>query len=347
MLSESFIEKKDTNIIKGVALIFMFIHHFFTFPDRLIEGISYNGLDLFAELFHDPFKICVSLFAFLTGYFYYFNKNKSFKYSFKKSTDLYINYVVILALMLIMDVILKCYRLSAKNVILELSLLDMPNMEFCWYVAFYIISILLLPLYAKIAKKSPVLAFSCGVVLPCLISVMINIVKTHFDVGSLDAVLDIIANLRWFPCIASGYLFASEKLFQKIDICRSGNRLLKTVVYLLFMIIPFFARIGNGSFDFVFAPMFIFGLVSLLKTFKTVKFLFPITVIGKYSLLMWFIHSVFFNVSKEYTQPILYYPHNPVLVLLWGIIICLSISFIVSFPINLIIKIKNNVLRLG
>lgn len=347
MISESFIEKKDTNIIKGVALIFMFVHHFFTFPERLIDGISYNGIDLFADLFHDPFKICVSIFAFLTGYFYYFNNNKTFKYSFKKSTDLYINYVIVLALMLIMDLILKCSALSAKSVILELTLLDMPHMEFCWYVAFYIIAIMLLPVYSKISQKSPIPAFLFGVILPCLICVVINTVKAYFNVGSFDAVLDIVAYIRWFPCVATGYLFASEKLFQKIDICNSCNRYIKTVIYLLFMIVPFFARTGNGSFDFVFAPTFIFGLIGLLKSFKNVKLLFPVALIGKYSLLMWFIHSIFFNVSKDFTQPILYYPHNPILVLLWGIVICLSISFIVSFPINFIIKIKNKLLRLA
>ena len=346
MISESFIEKEETNIIKGVALIFMFVHHFFTFPDRLTDGISYKGIDIFADLFHDPFKICVSLFAFLTGYFYYFNKNKTFKYSFKKSTDLYINYIIVLALMLIMDLILKCSALSAKSVILELSLLDMPHMEFCWYVAFYIIAIFLLPAYSRISQKNPVTAFLFGVVLPCLICVLTNTVKTYINVGSFDAVLDIIAYIRWFPCVAAGYLFASEKLFQKIDIRHSGNRFTKIVLYLLFMIVPFLARLGNGSFDFVFAPMFIFGLVSLLKSFKNVKVLFPIAIIGKYSLLMWFIHSIFFNVSKEYTQPILYYPHNPILVILWGILICLSISIVISFPINFIIKIKNKLLRL-
>ena len=69
-------------------------------------------------------------------------------------------------------------------------------------------------------------------------------------------------------------------------------------------------------------------------------------MIGKHSLLMWFIHSIFFNVSKEFTQPILYYPHNPVIVTIWGLIMCLLISILLSFPINYITKIKNKIFKL-
>ena len=107
-----------------------------------------------------------------------------------------------------------------------------------------------------------------------------------------------------------------------------------------------FARIANASFDFIYAPIMIYGLITTFDLIRFKKVLFPLSIIGKYSLLMWFIHSVFFNVSKEYTQPVLYYPHNPVLVLLWGLLLSLAVSFIVSYPINLINKIKNKLFKL-
>lgn len=34
---DSFIDRNTTNAIKGIALILMFIHHFFTFPDLWID----------------------------------------------------------------------------------------------------------------------------------------------------------------------------------------------------------------------------------------------------------------------------------------------------------------------
>ena len=53
------------------------------------------------------------------------------------------------------------------------------------------------------------------------------------------------------------------------------------------------------------------------------------------------LHGIFFNTCKEYTQWILYYPKNPILVLLWGLALCLFVSVIIMFPIDFIVKIKN------
>lgn len=68
-MKTSYLDRPISDAIKGIALIFMFIHHFFTFPEWYVSGISYPELSLFARLFCWPLKICVSVFAFLTGYF--------------------------------------------------------------------------------------------------------------------------------------------------------------------------------------------------------------------------------------------------------------------------------------
>jgi len=73
---ESYFDKHTTNIIKGIALIFMFIHHMFTFPDAYIDGISYPALEPYAKWLCTPFNMCVAIFAFLTGYCYFFCKEK-------------------------------------------------------------------------------------------------------------------------------------------------------------------------------------------------------------------------------------------------------------------------------
>lgn len=346
IVSKSFIDKQYTNAIKGFALVLMFIHHFFCFPDRLVTNIEYEHIDTFASIFHDPTNICVCIFAFLTGYFYYFNKNKTIRYSIKKSTDIYINYLFVFGLMLLLDYFLGCYKPTGKSLLLELLIIDKPNMEFCWYVLFYIMAIFILPFFARIAEKSSVFAFAIGLILPSLIVFVLNGIKNSFDIGSLDSIFDVIKYLGWFPSVASGYLFAKKELFQNLDLISGKNILTKVIISVLFIVVPMFARSANASFDFIYAPIMIYGLITIFDLIRFKKVLFPLSIIGKYSLLMWFIHSVFFNVSKEYTQPVLYYPHNPVLVLLWGLFLSLAISFIVSYPINLINKIKNKLFKL-
>lgn len=71
-LVQSFIERDETNIIKGIAIVFMFIHHFFTIPSLWISDI-YN-----LAPFSECFKICVPIFAFLTGYFYFLPVKKQY-----------------------------------------------------------------------------------------------------------------------------------------------------------------------------------------------------------------------------------------------------------------------------
>lgn len=85
--------------------------------------------------------------------------------------------------------------------------------------------------------------------------------------------------------------------FQKFNI------LFRLTVSLLLMVVPFLLRSQSNDYDFIFAPMFIFGLVSVVKEIKYTQILFPITLLGKYSLLIWFLHCAYANQLKYYTQP--------------------------------------------
>lgn len=76
-----FFKKEYTDLIKGIAIIMMFLHHFFTFPAWHSAVITYPVFDRYAEMLNEPMKMCVPIFAFLTGYFYWFTKKKNLKYS--------------------------------------------------------------------------------------------------------------------------------------------------------------------------------------------------------------------------------------------------------------------------
>ena len=64
-----YFDRNMTDLLKGVALIFMFVHHLFTFPSWYIDSISYPELEAFAHIFCMPFKICAgtSYFAISNG----------------------------------------------------------------------------------------------------------------------------------------------------------------------------------------------------------------------------------------------------------------------------------------
>ena len=96
--------REDTSIAKGIAIILMFTHHLFTFPDRIRSGSEY--LSLFSisgdniELIVGRFgKICVAMFLFLSGFGIYKqfikDKNNIYFILFNKIKKIYINYWII------------------------------------------------------------------------------------------------------------------------------------------------------------------------------------------------------------------------------------------------------------
>lgn len=344
-MKKSYIPRETTDILKGVALILMFVHHLFTFPRWYVDGISYPELSEFAVKMQTPTEICVGIFAFLTGYFYAFRK-PSFGYSLKKATDVWITYFVTYILMLIPAVALSVYNI--ENMRLESFGMNRYLMYFCWYVNFYIVSILLLPLYARLADKHFLWAYLAGIVLPV---VLVNVVDK--TVIPQQDYLEIVDSLEWFPLIAVGFIFARYEIFEKVFDAIFKNtvkyKVVRVLLYVSLLIFPFFANQILPQFEFIYvvnadilyAPLLIYGIVNLVNLIPFKKLFIPLQWIGKYSLLMWFIHCVFFNVLKPYTQWFLYLPKHPVLVVLWGLLICLIPAVILNFPLKYLLKGKN------
>ena len=150
-------------------MLFRSVHHFFTFPVFYIEGINYDYLEPFADFFRRPTKICVSIFAFLTGWSYFYNKNKTIKYSFIKITLLLINFWIICIPFLITAILLGVYKANSVNITLVLLGLNHEVMIFSWYVYFYVISMIMLPFIYKLLDKNIFIAFIPGCILPMIV----------------------------------------------------------------------------------------------------------------------------------------------------------------------------------
>ncbi len=337
----NYLARNTTDFVKGIALVFMFIHHFFTFPGYYIEGISYPCLSGFAEFFRAPFAICVPIFAFLTGYFYYFSKDKSLWYSLKKCTDVWITYIFIFFLMLIPLCFMNRYEFTLKGFALEFFVLDRPTMSFCWYVLFYMVAIFLLPIYAKLTQKSTIF--------PLFSFIIAQILLTHILLWVLPeqirGIVQIVDNLYMFPCVGVGYLFAKLGFFYDIvGLVRIKNTLLRGIVGLVIIVASMIVR-NYECPDYILAPLCIFGICELYSIVRKKTIFRPISIIGCNSLTMWFFHAVFFNAYKDLTQPILFFPRNPILVTIWGLVICLFLSYLVKFPIKFILNQKNKCIR--
>ena len=338
-MNNSYFSRETTSALKGIALILMFVHHFFTFPDWIVCGVDYPWIQEFTVQFCAPTDLCVSLFAFLSGYFYAFSAG-TLRYSLRKITDFLISYWLLCIPMVAVAALTGCYTLSKIGLVLEMLGLESTVMSFCWYVNFFCIIMLALPLLTWKDSQSPVMDALVLLIIP---TIVLNI---WWAKEERPLIQGIALNLRqWYPCVAVGYLFGKYGLFEKwfddfiLGKGKSGV-IRQKVLFVVLVWAAFRGRyyieglnFGSVTFrsgdhpvmlteDVLFAPMFLYGAANLLALIQNRLGFRVLEAIGKRSMLMWFYHCIFFNCCKQYTQIFLYYPRNPLLVLLNGLLLC-------------------------
>lgn len=72
-------DKKTIQMIKGIAILIMLAHHFIVF--------SFSELPHGVMVFGAACKICVAIYAVLSGYGYFFAREKTVRYALKKVGD--------------------------------------------------------------------------------------------------------------------------------------------------------------------------------------------------------------------------------------------------------------------
>lgn len=229
------------------------------------------------------------------------------------------------------------YKFSFKNIVFELVGNCPLNgiMVFCWYVYFYIITMLLLPMISRISGAGGFLKD----LLLCLWMFLFYYIKEYIQSG--------ITYTLWstFPVVFCGFACGKNNIFKYISdyLDKITPQVFCVVVYVLCAIVCFLGRWMIPAFcflqmDIIYIPLFIFSILQLIR--KSEYRFALLNILGKYCLGMWFIHCVFFNVSKTTWQPILYAPYYPIFVIIWGCIICFSVSYIMNillFPVTVIV----------
>lgn len=348
-----YLSREETAALKGFALVLMFAHHFFGFPSYYVGGIEYPVLFEYTPFIAAFTKICVSIFAFITGYTYTCSKKQDYRYSARKMSDIWTMYLLCFGILLIPALLTKTYLFSLKDFVLELFALKRLVMRFCWYVVFYYLVMLLLPIYARLAKKNIVWAL-----LLCFIPILVPAAYGWcFETEGI--VYETLNTLIWFPCIGVGFVFGQYELFEKIEQQLKRGVLKSKFVAIAIssagLVLPLFCRVIRDAvvikgvtilLDFIYAPIIVGAFVWLYREMKWIHFKKLMQSIGKQSLAMWFVHGVFFNCSEKYTQILLYFPKNPLLVLVWGLVSCYFVSVGITFVATKINRRKNEALKL-
>lgn len=330
--------KEHTEIIKGVAIILMLFHHLFGFPEWYTQGVSYIGIPLranTAEYIIGQFgHICVSLFAFITGYgmFFSYKSGSIIKKSFKKGVSFLICYWLILfGVAIPVNLALGKTDITLSLIVKNMFTYDHTLVSFAWYVRFYLAMLVTLPVFYRMLTKHAAVTIPVFLLLPAMANYLLGTVSSsNYFIGK--AVYYGMEYFLWITCALMGLCFARYGLFEKMGKLFSYLGKAELVVCAALMLVLIYLRAYKSdtigiifSFDSIYAPVFIFLTVKLIKVVPEIfrKFL---KLMGKHSMNIWFLHSLFFFRTSELMK-YAYAPRVSVLIVAWVIVICLVLSY--------------------
>ncbi len=306
--------KDDTWAVKGFAICIMLFHHLFLDADRF-KGYAINFAPFgktWVVCVAAMFKVCVSMFAFLTGYGLFLSYNKLMKNKhdglttdkwclsryIKTMSGFWFIYIVCFAVTMLIDrlPVIKYFKGNGlvKGTLYCLidffgmaSLLKTPDM--CgtwWYMAAATIFIMLVPVLCHVTKRTgwlPILVLA--LLYPRLIG------RTYM--GGTNA-------MTFVPALILGMMFANYEVFEhlgaKFD---KMGKFWKTIVCWLISIVGIVAAVAvQDNFEknemwrikLLFVPLiFIFFIKYCLAPIKWVNAF--LVFMGKRSMTIFMTHT--------------------------------------------------------
>lgn len=330
-------DAKESQIIKGIAILIMVFHHLFGNQEWILEGNEFISIPLgeySLEYYVGVFgKICISIYAFLSGYGLYASyqrKKQNLGMVLKRAFSVLLNWWLIVVLCFLPLALMCKQQMDAKVLLGNLLLVNNTWCPFSDYLLFYVIAILTFPgVYWILNKVNKPLFFFLG--MPLVGMVLRKVVDLTIPQGVLYQL--VYFYVLYLPFVVAGSCVYQSGAFLKIHRWLKEKKWSKIgiKVILLLALIPIRWLSGNKlMLDSFFATVMVFLLVELIQgkehnlCFRVLNFL------GKHSTNIWFLHAVFFFSFAEHTQWILYFPRVPFLITVWCIVGCLPFSWIIN-----------------
>lgn len=349
---ENYCQQKQLNYrcsmaLKGIAIVFMIVHHTLGLPEQWFEeGLGYGqtviGNKMLYELIGNPTKICVSVFAFLTGWSYFYHNTPTFKYGIKKAVQVLVQYWMVLFLIFYPAAyIISGYYPTFKDVVFNLFSIHNRAISFSWYILFYVLCICSLPVLVRFVTNKWWIDF-CSV--PIAFTLILNVLN-HIEVQQKKYLLkDLQDYFYWMPIVWVAYLIAKYDVFTKIQQKIQINLIWKIVFGMGIVLIPvcrgLYSEFCGMNVDVIYGPIFVFSCMIVLneKCIPARVFMW----LGKYSMYIWLIHSIFFwEKTRKVFQPMVYSVNQPVISILLILIISVVLAIPLYYSYNTMVNHKN------
>lgn len=331
-----------TQRIKGIAILLMLMHHFWGFSawvlpeNKKIVLLSIAGYDV-EKIIGVGGKICVYIFAFLSGFALYYNQEryKSTLYRVKKILSLYLDYWSCLAIIIVIGAICReplphstqqvLQAIFALNTGVQSYRTGVVGSTFAWYIAFYAEVLLSWGVLRKLLSK---LNFSFFVD-SAIVVLLIKMVTVALDVLGVLQIWTITQYFYYIQILIIGYLAAKYDVYDRVKRIFDGKKYAACVELFLIGISFCVQTIFNDFIGIptnnVFTPIFVLCVADLLEKHFHGRIATLLDILSSYSMDIWLLHSIFFMPNRT-IQFIAYAPHIGLLIIVWvaGLTILLS-----------------------
>ena len=283
MKYETVLTKDYSNMMKGVAVLLMIIHHAWGFPCRIPELHILHV----EEQIGIASKICVSIFMFLSGYglYYTFNRNSSIHLE-KRLKAIYERFWKVFFVFVPLGFLFFDRTFHLQEFLLNLFCVDYSYNREWWFMGTYIELLLVLPLVLRLDTKKYFL------VAVLLVAIVLRFLSGFFELNSGVANSHVHQFFYYFPVFYLGLFFSKYSCFERFQRI-TCNSLIGCVVCVIMTAIAYVIRSkwDITEMTILMTPLFIYLFVVFFRLIGNVNKVF--LFFGKHSMNMWLIHSFF------------------------------------------------------
>ena len=315
------ITKEQSKMIQGLAILMMLYHHLFSTPE--IFGIEYfsllniGGINIEQKMAWF-FKICVGIYAFVSGYGIYRSIEKTknenthsfwglliaeYKIIFKKIVSFFMQYwLVFVIFIVIVGFVFFKRPFEIKEFLLNFFGLSSSYNGAWWYVLQYMKMLLVFPFMdafftlfkTKKAIITQVIFYGVAIVAAGYLYL--------FKIGIIAQLLNFFM-FAFLMCFIMGYLVSRFRIYELAHKWIPEKLLYALGIVGMLLVIAARVKIvdnpASAGLDFVFVPVFVYGFCVLMVLLPKVSRFFAF--FGGLSTYMWLTHVFFYD---HYTKPI-------------------------------------------
>lgn len=321
--------RKDTKILKGVAICFMLYHHLFAFPERVMAGsfvsLYYFGDTNLSVCLGAFGRICVPMFTFLSGYGCYMAAARTDDMAGLVRRRLWGHYKTFwMVFFVCLPGLIYTHRAMRSTLLYELiyhslGLHTSFNDEW-WFVLPFALLLVLFPAVKRFLERPHAALYTDLFLLVVLNTVIVYVIPAAVEAPVFS---DAAQTTFWkhteelleiLPAYITGCIFARYDILSRVK-ARFGGRLLPCLAALAVMIAVFFIRsVNRDYYDFINAAVFILALTVLLPLKPALWLGRAFEKLGEESALMWLIHTFF---CYYWFQRLVYAPRCSPLIFIW------------------------------